>query len=999
MAAASASQDTPREGGSQPGRNRTCRKCNMVSDNIRNEGRRNCDVCGGHFHLKCILMTRAQSRGLPRWACPTCLRPAGANTAPTAGDDFVAELPNHLARWKARIRVLARVPKGARISVAAALATLLKRVVQRKDAMAWARLLGFSFGALQQPSRTNIRDPSQPSLATKIKNQVAWYMAGEDRLPEPPELQADRVRNQCEDEDGKHLKRRVAAKFADGDVKGAVRLLASGEGFAGHGEEVVTALKAKHPPAPEDLDLPPPPNEQLAPPVTISVEEMVSAVTSFPAGSAAGPDGIRPAHLKDLMSRESGEAGEELRNALTEFINVVLKGEVPDFATSLFYGASLCALSKKDGGVRPIAVGNTFRRLATKAGLKSVSKRLGQHLRPIQLGFGTPGGCEAAVHATRQYINAADEKRIIVKVDMRNAFNTIRRDVFLKASREHTPSLFRSLWQAYAKESTLFFGESLIPSATGIQQGDPIGPALFSLGVDSTMRRVQTELNVWYLDDATLGGSVESVLTSLSTILVELRQKGLIVNDSKCEVIILNHTAAEKRNTLSRVKEVIPGVRVLQEAQHTLLGSPLSRAAEVPALHEKKEQLQRLVSRLSYIDAHPALVLLKNCFAIPKLQYIMRTSPVYRNPEALQEIDEVIRSAVTNITNTQFAERNWTQATLPVRCGGLGIRRTTDIAPPAYISSLFATADLVTAILSLHPGEAIANDLPEATEAIRAWKEQTGAEEEPQDTGKAKQKAWDTISSDLIAANLLRDAESQVSRARLLAAARPESGVWLHAIPIPSVGTHLDAETLRIAVALRVGAPICHPHACRCGRQTDVLGHHALSCKHSAGRLPRHAEINSIIKRELHRAGHPSILEPVGLNRGDGKRPDGMTLAPYKNGRNLIWDATCVDTFAQTNVTACALEVGRAAQDAEVTKCGKYAALAVTYQFEPLAFETTGVFGPKTLNTIKEIGRRLVSEMGEPRRSLWLKQRLAIAILRGNATSIIFSLRQAHLIV
>ena len=208
----------------------------------------------------------------------------------------------------------------------------------------------------------------------------------------------------------------------------------------------------------------------------------------------------------------------------------------------------------------------------------------------------------------------------------------------------------------------------------------------------------------------------------------------------------------------------------------------------------------------------------------------MRTSPVYRNPEALREIDEVIRSAVTDITNTQFEENNWTQATLPVRCGGLGIRRSTDIASPAYISSLFATADLVAAILSLHPGEAIANDLPEATEAIRAWKEQTGADEEPQDTNRAKQKAWDTISADLTAANLLRDADSQVSRARLLAAATPESGVWLHAIPIPSVGTHLDAESFRIAVALRVGAPICHPHACRCGSQMDVLGHHALSC-------------------------------------------------------------------------------------------------------------------------------------------------------------------------
>ena len=119
-----------------------------------------------------------------------------------------------------------------------------------------------------------------------------------------------------------------------------------------------------------------------------------------------------------------------------------LRGEVPNFTTPLFYDASLCALSKKDGGVQPIAVGNTLRQLATKAGMRSVKERLGQHLRPIQLSFGKPGGCKAAVYATHHYIahTTQEEKWVILKIDMRNAFNFIRRDVFLKATRERVPS-------------------------------------------------------------------------------------------------------------------------------------------------------------------------------------------------------------------------------------------------------------------------------------------------------------------------------------------------------------------------------------------------------------------------------------------------------------------------------------------------------------------------------------------------------------------------------
>jgi len=40
----------------------------------------------------------------------------------------------------------------------------------------------------------------------------------------------------------------------------------------------------------------------------------------------------------------------------------------------------------------------------------------------------------------------------------------------------------------------------------------------------------------------------------------------------------------------------------------------------------------------------------------------------------------------------------------------------------------------------------------------------------------------------------------------------------------------------------------------------------------------------------------PSRLEPTGLARDDGKRPDGVTSMPWKNSRCLIWDVTCPDT-------------------------------------------------------------------------------------------------------
>ena len=78
--------------------------------------------------------------------------------------------------------------------------------------------------------------------------------------------------------------------------------------------------------------------------------------------------------------------------------------------------------------------------------------------------------------------------------------------------------------------------------------------------------------------------------------------------------------------------------------------------------------------------------------------------------------------------------------------------------------------------------------------------------------------------------------------------------------------------------------PLCHlcaPHKCRCGAMVDIYGLHPLSCRLSAGRLPRHSALHDIIKRALSFDGFNAVLEPVGLDRGDGKRPDGMTVFPF----------------------------------------------------------------------------------------------------------------------
>ena len=86
---------------------------------------------------------------------------------------------------------------------------------------------------------------------------------------------------------------------------------------------------------------------------------------------------------------------------------------------------------------------------------------------------------------------------------------------------------------------------------------------------------------------------------------------------------------------------------------------------------------------------------------------------------------------------------------------------------------------------------------------------------------------------------------------------------------------------------------------------------------------------------------------------------------------------------------AASVEAGAAANAAEKVKRTKYAQLADRFYFAPVAFETTGACGHSTRLLLKELAAKITEVTGDPREMDWLLQRCAIAIVRGNAASIL----------
>ncbi|OQV12531.1 hypothetical protein BV898_13175 [Hypsibius exemplaris] len=78
-----------------------------------------------------------------------------------------------------------------------------------------------------------------------------------------------------------------------------------------------------------------------------------------------------------------------------------------------------------------------------------------------------------------------------------------------------------------------------------------------------------------------------------------------------------------------------------------------------------------------------------------------------------------------------------------------------------------------------------------------------------------------------------------------------------------------------------------------------------------------HSAINEVVKRALVSAGVPAIRGPRALCRAGGKRPDGMTMTPFRHGKALLWDATVSNTLALSHILGSTAEAGRAASEAE----------------------------------------------------------------------------------
>ncbi|XP_065318673.1 uncharacterized protein LOC135926672 [Gordionus sp. m RMFG-2023] len=459
----------------------------------------------------------------------------------------------------------------------------------------------------------------------------------------------------------------ISKKLDNLNVKSAIRLPTSDNKLAPYDQTTYQALLLKHHPHDLKEEIPSYPEAPLIA-TTFTSSEVRKAILSFKRDSSPGVDGFRPIFLQDLTAPYITQQCDVLEK-ITQLINRMLAGGLPPAIIPLLYGAKLIALLEPNKDIRPIAIGTTWRRLTAKLVVSRILFTVSNHLCPNQLGVNVKDRCEVSLHMTRMYLQTDPSDDILIKIDFSNAFNSLKRTALFNPILTLYPEYSQFIFDCYASPSHLQFGDRLIPSSSGIQQGDPLGSFLFCLGINSLIQGIndQCKLNLhnWYIDDGILGGSPSEVMKAVEIIKSSESSLGLRINQDKSEycplgIIDLNYDPMFNHTPLNFL---------------THLGSPVGKDESfVKFFADTLLEISLMRGTLSRLPAHQAFFLLKNYLLIPKILYTLRSSRIFQYEVNLAAHELEIKHLTEDILNLKFGDLSWLQATLPTKSGGIGIR-------------------------------------------------------------------------------------------------------------------------------------------------------------------------------------------------------------------------------------------------------------------------------------------------------------------------------------
>ena len=276
--------------------------------------------------------------------------------------------------------------------------------------------------------------------------------------------------------------------------------------------------------------------------------DVVLALRSMKSKAAPSMSGWTKEFFTLLLQDASSSVAEFLPQYMSSYVNLTLPPMVLSFSSN----SSGFPLYKKDKSIRPISIPCFLNKLAWKMSMHRVNKSWVDMPDAIQMGLGTKAGCQTAMFIIQ---SALQQGKIVVKIDSTNAFNTVRRDSFLKpAFADHN---YKPIWPLlhlnYQIVTFNVLGDgSIIAVQEGTRQGAVEGTFLFSVAlkdiakeaycedtredVRDDVRYVQIVDDIHAIVEPTVAG-IKGLAETIEVMRRCLGRHGLILNNSKTEIL------------------------------------------------------------------------------------------------------------------------------------------------------------------------------------------------------------------------------------------------------------------------------------------------------------------------------------------------------------------------------------------------------------------------------------------------------------------------------
>ena len=437
------------------------------------------------------------------------------------------------------------------------------------------------------------------------------------------------------------------------------------------------------------------------------------------------------------------------------------------------------------------------------------------------------------------------------------------------------------------------------------------------------------------------------------------------------------------------------GVPCAAENGFMLLGAPVG---DIPfarqVVHHRIGKIEAVLDALPSInDAQIEFALLRHCYSLPKLTYCLRTCDSSHLLPAYDHFDSLQLSSFSLLIGRQLDAAARTQAFLPVKLGGAGLRSAVLHSSAAFIASTAQTRPIVGNLLK---PEVRRRSLEQAFPSLQLHSGNatyTSADLLPPNfTQQSLSKEIDTHQH-----NILVNEASGRDKARLLSLSLPHAGDWLDAAPSSSLNLNFDSRSFGMAMAYRLGLKVFESGDCRadhCSRQMDEQGDHALHCQDDHGmKGGRHDRIRDLVYKEAQRASLSPTMEMPGLVPGSQSRPADVYIPSWMDGKKTAFDISVVSPTQDAIVDRAADSPAAAIDMRKASKCRLHfdQCRAQGIAFYPVVVETFGGWDSEALKLLKDLARQGARRWGKTNSEeiKYFFQRLSVSLQRGNSALLI----------